>query len=132
MGRQSMGASNQAACRQVLVVDDCPDNVELLQTSLSGKGYPVRVAYDGAEALDLIEASPPPEAIVLDLSLPQVDGFDVARMARARLGTEVKIIALTGLGSAQDRDRALRAGCDVVLVKPCPLASLYELLEDES
>jgi two-component system CheB/CheR fusion protein len=111
--------------RQVLIVDDCHDSADLLATFLSRRGYPVRVAYDGVEALDQLEEQPTPEVVVLDLSLPQIDGFKIAQIARARLGEDARVIALTGLSSNGDGERARRAGCDTVLSKPCPLTQVY-------
>ncbi|HEY2029488.1 MAG TPA: response regulator [Myxococcales bacterium] len=114
------------AARRILVVDDNVDAAEMLGAALSHAGHDVREAYDGLAAL--VEAVRfRPQVMILDLGLPGVDGFEVARRVRAdpRLaGT--RIVALTGYGQDSDRRRTAEVGIDVHLVKPVPFEALLE------
>lgn len=110
--------------RRVLVVDDNVDAADLLAEALAGARYEVRVAYDGESALaTALEMRP--DAALLDLGMPDVDGCTVATRLRATKGLErVLLWAITGDGDAEHRRRALAAGFDVVLLKPIDLDSL--------
>jgi two-component system CheB/CheR fusion protein len=112
---------------RVLVADDNRDAADSLQRILTLYGHEVRVAYDGATALQLGEAFRPRVA-VLDIGMPAPNGYDVARAIRKRLGGEVKLVALTGWGQEGDRKRALEAGFDHHLTKPVDPGALNELL----
>jgi signal transduction histidine kinase/ActR/RegA family two-component response regulator len=104
-------------CR-VLVVDDNADAAEMLATALSLRGHEVRTAGDGPAALAVAEEFRPQLAF-LDLGLPIMDGFDVARRLRARQDARpLTLIALTGYGQESDRGRTAEAGFDQHLVKP--------------
>ncbi|MEZ5286713.1 MAG: ATP-binding protein [Vicinamibacterales bacterium] len=123
-GREAGGA-----CRRVLVVDDDPDNAESLALLLTSMGHRVTVAHDGAEALDRAAATRP-EAVLLDIGLPVLDGFETCRRMRAEpWGADVLIVALTGWGQAEDRRRTQQAGFDRHIVKPIDPSALQSLLE---
>jgi two-component system, sensor histidine kinase len=113
--------------RRVLVVDDNDDAADLLALMLEQRGYVTSVAYKGAAALDAVRATTP-EVVILDIGLPDMSGYDVARALRrsAELGSTPVLIALTGWGTRDDRQRAMDAGFDLHLTKPVDL----ELLDD--
>jgi len=100
---------------RILVVDDEPQIVRLLKTSLGARGYQVAVASDGQAALDLA-ASWRPDLILLDLGLPIIDGLEVCRQVRA--WSQVPIIVLTVRDAEQDKVAALDLGADDYLTKP--------------
>jgi PAS domain S-box-containing protein len=112
---------------RVLVADDNRDAADSLQRILVLYGHEVRVAYDGAVALQVGQEFRPRVA-VLDLGMPGTDGYEVARTFRKKLGPGVKLVALTGWGQEADRKRALEAGFDHHLTKPVDPGSLNDLL----
>ncbi len=114
--------------RRVLVVEDNPDGLETLLTLLAMLGHEVRGAADGGQALERA-ASFQPDVVLLDLGLPVMDGFEVARRLRRdpRMGS-VFIAALTGWGAEGDRQRTAEAGFDAHLTKPVDLAALEGVL----
>jgi DNA-binding response OmpR family regulator len=114
---------------RVLVADDNRDAADSLQRILSLYGYEVEVAYDGTSALRLGETFRPAVA-VLDIGMPGANGFEVARGMRAKRGSEVKLIALTGWGQEGDRRRAMEAGFDYHLTKPVDPGALSDLLAE--
>lgn len=102
----------------VLVVDDFAAGRELCAEYLEFRGYAVATAADGAEALDKARELRP-DAILMDLSLPEIDGWEATRRLRGDARTRgIKIIALTAHALDAERDRALEAGCDEVVTKP--------------
>jgi CheY-like chemotaxis protein len=104
----------------VLVVDDDADNREMLAMWLDCCGFRVIEAANALAALTTI-AERPPDAILLDIGLPDVDGYEVCRRVRRNPATEsMPIVALTGFAFPADVERARDAGCSAVLVKPCP------------
>jgi CheY-like chemotaxis protein len=113
--------------RRVLVVEDNPDTRETLRFVLGVWGHQVEVACDGEQGLAKALAWQP-EVTILDIGLPLLDGYEVARRLRAALQGRVRLIALTGYGSAEDRRRALEAGFDAHLVKPADPAELRRLV----
>lgn len=116
-----------SAPRRVVVVEDNEDFREALVAGLEGFGHHVMAAEDGPSGLALLlEAKP--EAAVVDIGLPGLDGYSVAKQAREALGPETLLIALTGYGQPEDKQRALEAGFDVHLTKPLDLAGLQKLL----
>ena len=114
---------------RVLVVDDNEDIADLMFVALGAAGYEVTLARDGEGALEAA-ASVRPDAVVLDLGLPGLDGFEVARRLRADPTQEgVLIIALSGYGQASDRQRSEEAGVDQHLVKPVDFKALQAALD---
>lgn len=104
----------------ILLVGDNPHNRAVFETTLRSRGHTVEVAVDGKDALDAL-ARKPPDLVLLDLSLPRVDGWTVVRTIRgntdpARAG--LPVIALTAHAMRGDRERALEAGCDAYVSKP--------------
>ena len=110
--------------RRVLVVDDNPDAADLLAEALLAKGQEVEIAYDGAQALQKARTFQP-EVVLLDIGLPGMDGFEVARQLRS-LGRDMRLIALTGYGPDSDRQRAKDGGFDAHLLKPVELEALHD------
>lgn len=120
------------AALRILVVDDNADNAESLALMLQAVGNDVRVAYDG-EAAIAIAAAYRPDAILLDLGLPKLNGYEVCRRLRAEVdGDRPIVIAQTGWGQADDRERTKAAGFDHHLVKPVEYASLMRVLRRRS
>jgi PAS domain S-box-containing protein len=113
---------------RVLVVEDNEDGREALVTWLTSLGYHVEAAADGERALD-VARSFVPEMVLLDLGLPGIDGFDVARSLRGDLGlVKARIVALTGWGTERDRARTKAAGFDDHLTKPVDPGLLQDYL----
>lgn len=107
-----------------MVVDDHDDARELLATLLDTHGYETSTACDACEALQ-IAAAKAPDVVVLDIGLPGMDGYELARRLRELPGlAQVRLIALTGYGAATDRERSREAGIDAHLVKPIDVAML--------
>jgi len=116
--------------QRVLVCDDNVDAGDTLAALLRMLGAEVRIARDGIEALALLEAYRPTVAI-LDIGMPGMNGYDVARAIRTRLpDVAIKLVALTGWAQDADRKRALDAGFDHHMVKPPNLHALQSLLAD--
>jgi two-component system CheB/CheR fusion protein len=112
--------------RRVLVVDDNVDAANSLAQLLRLQGHQARVAYEGAQALTAITAETP-ELVILDLGMPTMDGFELARTLRSRPETkDVLMLALTGLAQEEDRRRCSEAGFDGHLLKPVELPALRE------
>jgi signal transduction histidine kinase/CheY-like chemotaxis protein len=109
-------APDQRSERRILVVDDNRDAAELLAELLREKGHTAEVALDGPTALDLAQHFHP-DVAVLDLGLPVMDGYELARRLRER-SPALRLIALTGYGQRSDRERTRAAGFDAHLVKP--------------
>ncbi|HEX8883206.1 MAG TPA: ATP-binding protein, partial [Noviherbaspirillum sp.] len=118
----------QPLAGRILVVDDNRDAVDALAMMLRLNGSDVEVAYDGPSGLATAQSFRP-DAIVLDIGLPGMDGYEVARRLRMRPETAEKlIVAVTGYGQKEDRERAHAAGFDHHLVKPIESETLIRLL----
>ena len=118
------------AGKRVLVVDDNRDWAEMLSAALADLGYQVAFALDGPSALDRLREFEA-DAAVLDLGLPVLDGFELARRIRAEHGARApRLIALTGYGQPHDRARSRDAGFAAHLVKPVELGSIVRLIEE--
>jgi class 3 adenylate cyclase len=108
---------------RILVVDDKPENLRLLDAILSPRGYTVDTAGSGAEALERLAAQPP-DLVLLDLEMPEIDGYDVCRHIRATPETEgLPVIMITASGR-DEKNRALDAGADDFVLKPFDQAEL--------
>jgi CheY-like chemotaxis protein len=118
--------------RRLLIVDDNRDAADSLALLLGLEGHEVRVAYAGRPAIEAAHAFKPDLAI-LDLGLPDLSGYDVARLLRQdpQLG-QMELIALTGWGQEEHRQRALAAGFDHHVTKPVDLDQLAVLLRAPS
>jgi signal transduction histidine kinase/ActR/RegA family two-component response regulator len=115
---------------RVLVVDDNRDAADSLGVLLGFLGYSVEVAHDGAAALRIAERFHP-GLVLLDLGMPEMDGYEVARRLRAQpRWRDVVLVALTGWGQEEDRQRSREAGFDHHLVKPTDLDALQQLFAE--
>jgi CheY-like chemotaxis protein len=113
---------------KVLVVDDNRDAADTLAMLLSLSGFETQVAYTPTDALQRIEASRP-DIAVLDIGLPEMDGYELARRLRRQQPPFAgKLIALTGYGQQQDVEKAMSAGFDAHLTKPVEPDTLLELI----
>ena len=113
---------------KVLVVDDNRDLADATATALARLGHEVRVAFDGPSALAMA-AELAPDVVLLDLGLPGLDGYEVARRLRAMLPAHhLQLVAVTGYGQAVDRQRSHAAGFDSHLVKPVDVATLQRAI----
>jgi len=118
--------------RRVLIADDNRDAGESLALLLRGEGHEVSVVHDGHQAAASIEAAPPDVAL-LDIGMPRLDGYEVARIVRRNLGAgSPMLIAVTGWGQESDKARALAAGFDLHFTKPVEPERLIEMLGAES
>lgn len=110
--------------RKVLLVDDNVDSAEMLATLLRMKGNDVRIAHDGPSAVE-VAVEYQPTVSLIDIGLPGMSGYDVARELRKRFGDSMALIAVTGYGQDEDRRRSREAGFDEHLTKPVQ----FEVLE---
>jgi CheY-like chemotaxis protein/nitrogen-specific signal transduction histidine kinase len=124
-GAQPPGAGRPS--RRVLLLEDNPDGRETLELILRLWGHQVEVAADGNQGVQKALASRP-EVALIDIGLPGLDGYQVARKLRASLGRGVVLVAMTGYGQDQDRRRAFEAGFDAHLVKPVEPDVLQEIV----
>jgi DNA-binding response OmpR family regulator len=115
---------------RILVVDDNEDAADSLCTLLDVLGYQVKVAYDGPEAIQAADAFKP-DAALLDIGLPHLSGYEIARHMRATRGRSVLLAAITGWGQEDDRLRAREAGFDNHFTKPADFEQLTALLDRE-
>jgi CheY-like chemotaxis protein len=112
---------------RVLVVDDVADIRESLGMLLRGWGHEVRLAHDGPSALEAFRCFRP-DAVLLDIGLPGMSGWEVARQIRAQGGQPALLIAVTGYGQEEDRARSREASIDIHLVKPADPEELRRVL----
>jgi two-component system, cell cycle response regulator DivK len=109
---------------KILLVEDNEMNRDMLSRRLARKGFEVAMATDGRQGVEMAQAAPY-DLILMDMSLPEVDGWEAARLLRAAPATRtVPIIALTAHAMAGDRDKAIEAGCDDYDTKPIELERL--------
>ena len=114
---------------RILLVEDNEMNRDMLSRRLARRGYEVLLAHDGAEGLALA-AERAPDLVLMDLSLPGIDGWEVTRQLKADPATRaIPVIALTAHAMAGDRERAIAAGCDDYDTKPVEFARLLAKIE---
>ena len=113
----------------VLLVEDNEMNRDMLSRRLTKRGYTVAMAVDGQQGIDMA-VSEKPDIILLDMSLPVVDGWEAAQQIKANpISAGVPLIALTAHAMAADKERALSAGCDDFDTKPVDLPRLLGKIE---
>lgn len=112
---------------RVVIVEDDEDIRELLTTLIELDGYLVRGVPNGEQALEVAREFQP-ACVLVDLTLPGIDGVEVTRLLRRDLGTALVIIAVTGSPSASEHERLERAGVDFVLAKPISESDLRRFL----
>jgi CheY-like chemotaxis protein len=118
----------QTHSRRILIVDDNEDAAVSLAALLRALGHETHTALDGETALASVD-SLRPDIVLLDIGLPDLDGYEVAQRLREGGAREIRLIALTGYGQEEDLRRAKEAGFDQHLLKPVNLETLKNLLE---
>ena len=114
---------------RILLVEDNEMNRDMLSRRLIRRGYTVLIAEDGQKAVEMA-ASEAPDLILMDMSLPIMDGWEATRRIRAEPATSgIPVIALTAHAMQGDREKALEAGCDDYDTKPIELTRLLEKIE---
>ena len=114
---------------KILIVEDNPKDRDMLSRRLTKRGYEIVLAEDGQEGID-VTMSEMPDLILLDMSLPVIDGWGVAKRLKGVDATrDIPIIALTAHAMAGDREKSLEAGCDEYATKPVRLPELLEKIE---
>jgi len=127
---ESAVAAHRGAARTVLIVEDNDDARHMLEAALALDGHQVHAASDGESGLVLAERSPPDVALI-DIRLPGIDGYEVARRLRAaHERRRIALVALTGFGQTEDRRRAFDAGFDAHLVKPVDADRLKRVIAE--
>lgn len=115
----------------ILYIEDNPDNMRLVQRALESRGYRLLQAKTGLEGVRVAE-SEQVDLILLDINLPDIDGYEVARRLRSSSKRELNstpIIAVTANALKGDAERALEAGCDVYMSKPINIRELWARVE---
>ncbi|PWT87106.1 MAG: hypothetical protein C5B58_00255 [Acidobacteria bacterium] len=126
--RAIMETSHNGSLR-ILIVEDFADCAKTTATLLRHLGHTVQIASNGPAALDVCRADRP-DAVLLDIGLPGMSGYDFAQSLRAEFGTATPpLIALTGYGQTSDRQRSAAVGIDIHLVKPVDFKELKVVLE---
>jgi CheY-like chemotaxis protein len=114
---------------KILLVEDNEMNRDMLSRRLERKGYEVVIAVNGQEGVELV-SSTRPDLILMDLSLPIIDGWEATRRIKADPATaSIPVIALTAHAMAEDRAKAMAAGCDDFDIKPVDLPRLLEKID---
>jgi signal transduction histidine kinase/CheY-like chemotaxis protein len=127
--REPKGAPAAQSSRRIVIVEDSDDAREALKELLESAGHEVAVANDGAKGIERVNALSP-DVAVIDIGLPMIDGYEVARRLRAEPGREhTVLIALTGYGGPGVRAKAEAAGFDMHLTKPVDVRKLFQALQ---
>jgi CheY-like chemotaxis protein len=128
-GARSAAVVDTGPQRRILVVDDDVDSAEALAELLRDYGHEVATAHAGMPAIDQARLHRP-EIVLLDICMPEMDGYEVAKRLRDEIGlSDALIVALTGYGEDRDRHLARTAGFDQHVTKPVDTAKLEELLK---
>ena len=117
---------------RVLIVDDCRDTTATLSVLLKAWGHDPSVAHDGPAAL--VEAAmQTPDVVLLDIGLPGMNGWELARQLRALPGMQAaRLVAMSGYGQSQDQLHSFEVGCELHLLKPVDPAILERILKEHS
>jgi CheY-like chemotaxis protein len=115
--------------KKILLVEDNEMNRDMLSRRLARKGYEVSIAVDGRQGVEMAQSAAP-DLILMDMSLPVLDGWEATRQLKNADATRhIPVIALTAHAMSGDRERALEAGCDDYDTKPIELSRLLEKIE---
>lgn len=118
------------AANRVLIADDNPTNVELLEAYLADKDYEIGIAVDGKDTLQKV-VDFQPDIILLDIMMPKMSGFEVCKQLKENAATkEIMILMVTALNELGDIERAVAAGCDDFLTKPVNKLELVKRVEN--
>jgi CheY-like chemotaxis protein len=125
----SLSASDLESSPLILLAEDNPANIQTISSYLSAKGYQLRLAKDGAEAIEQAQAQQP-NLIIMDVQMPGMDGLEaMLRIRQQSWGSDIPIIALTAMALESDEQRCLQAGADEYLSKPVKLKHLVARIE---
>lgn len=116
---------------KILYIEDNPDNMTLVKRALEARGYEFLWAPNGLQGIEMVETQHP-DVILLDINLPDIDGYEVARRLRSSGKAEIvytPIIAITANALRGDAEKALAAGCDVYMAKPINIRELWARVE---
>ena len=114
--------------KRILVVEDSADNREMLRMLLESSGHEVHEAGDGLSGIELA-VQLEPDVVLVDIGLPGIDGYQVARQIRSKLRGGCRLVAISGYGRQKDKERAFDAGYDEHLLKPVDPARLLTVLD---
>lgn len=115
---------------RILIVEDNPASMRLLEMTLKAKGYRLLKATDGQEALD-VAMRERPDLIIMDIQLPKINGLEVTRKLRGTPAlSHTPIIAVTAYAMKGDKERAIEAGCDAYLAKPIDTRQLPDVVAE--
>ena len=122
-------AADQSTMPKILLVEDNEANRDMLSRRLARNGFEVIIAVDGKAGADMA-LSEKPDLILMDMSLPVIDGWEATRQVKANpLTAAIPVIALTAHAMVEDRDKAMAAGCDDFDTKPIELLRLLEKMK---
>ena len=124
----STARASAIGCR-VVVIDDNRDAAQTLSMLIEAMGGSTRTAFDGESGLRLIDDDPP-DLVLLDIGMPGLDGYETCRRIRQTIGPGITVVAITGYGQQQDKERAVQAGFNAHLTKPADPGTLRTLLTD--
>lgn len=114
---------------RILLIEDNELNRDMLTKRLTRRGHEIIFATDGAQGVEMAR-SQRPDLVLMDLSLPEIDGWQAARILKNDAGTrQIPVVALTAHAMAGDREKALEAGCDEYATKPVDLPLLLEIIQ---
>lgn len=114
---------------RIVLVEDNEDNRDMLTRRLQRKGFDILIAVNGEEAVEIVQKEKP-DLVLMDISLPVMDGFEATRRLKAEASTQtIPIIALTAHAMSGDREKAMEAGCDDYDTKPVELPRLLSKIE---
>jgi len=115
---------------KILIVEDNVDNLNMLRIRLSRKGYEIIIATDGKEGIDST-ISDNPDLIIMDMNLPNIDGWEATRRIKATKKTQhIPILALTAYATADHRKKSMEAGCDDYDTKPIDFPRLLNKIQN--
>ena len=113
--------------RKILIAEDDSANYLFIESFLKQTNADIFWARDGKEAIDIFKADPSLDMILMDLKMPDINGFDATRTIR-KTNKEIPVIALTAYAFADDKENSLKAGCNAYLSKPVKIEQLSEIL----
>jgi two-component system cell cycle response regulator DivK len=126
---EKMEKLKEGLSKKILVVDDNQDSRELIVKVLKSKGYQMIEAVDGEDALEKVTAENP-DLILMDISIPKIDGYEVTRRLKSQANFKnTPIIALTAHAMKGDREKALEAGCDGYISKPIDIHEIPDQIQ---
>ncbi|MFT3924648.1 MAG: response regulator [Myxococcales bacterium] len=115
--------------RKLLLVDDSPVALLMVQTLLRGSGYVLSEAHDGVQALERVHTDPP-DLIVMDMAMPKLDGVGALKALKSSDSTRsIPVIMLTAEGNSEEIERCFEAGCDAYVTKPINVTTLKAQIE---